>query len=329
MIKLFKGNNALGQIVAIAFITAALWLPVFWQGIAPHESDVFAPLYDLVIRGIAPYHTIANALALLLIVVQGIWLNILLYRYKMTSTQTLMPMMLYIVAMSASPAHIGLTPFVFVNLAILAACSQLLSAAASTLEVSRNFNASFCIGLATLFYLPALTYLIPFLLVFVIYKLYRWRHILVAFFGFIAPMILFFTYAFLFDKADYFSILIAYDLTSLHFVSQDVPTLISVPNIIILVILVASLTAAGGKRLDGGLQWRINTGILLLPLIAALAMHLYSAWFPFNLQSAAIPFAFSTTLLLMTDRKRRWINETIIWILLVACAIPWLADLTS
>lgn len=325
MLRLFK-YNSLGQILIILLTAAALWSKAFVDPIAPQASQCFAPLYDLVYGWLSGSPRLDTALALLLVLVEGVWLNVLLYNHKVVASNSFLPTYLYLLAMSWNPSTMTLTPILFVNLAVLMACNQLLTHGSTTLEVENNFNASFCIGLAALFYLPALSHIVPLLLVFVYYKLYRWRHIAISFFGLIAPLIILFTYAFLDDKLSYWLILIGFDLVNVH-IRWDFT---SVPNTILglalMLLLLVSLMSQIGSR-DKVTAQRINTGVMALPLVAVVIMSLYGKLIPIDTQMMAIPFGTLATAFILIDRKRKWINETIIWLLILCTALSvWIAN---
>lgn len=325
MLKIFK-YNSLGQILIILLTAAALWGRAFIDPIAPQASRCFAPLYDLIYGWLSDTPRLDTAIALLLVLVEGVWLNVLLYNHKVVASNSFLPTFLYLIAMSWSPNSMTITPILFVNLTMLMACKQLLTHGSTTLEVENNFNASFCIGLAALFYLPALSYIVPLLLVFVYYKLYRWRHIAISFFGLIAPLIILFTYAFLDDKLSYWLILIGYDLVNIHIRWDFTSVPITLLGLAFVLLLLASLLPQIGAR-DKVTAQRINTGVMALPLVAVIIMSMYDKLIPIDTQLMGIPFGTLVTTFFLTERKRKWINESIIWLLLLCAALNvWMVN---
>lgn len=319
MLKIFK-QNTIGQILVIAVTIIALWTRAFIVPVAMPASHFFSPLYELVYSWLSPVPRLASGVALLLVLVQGVWINAILTNHKITKAHSLMPMFLYITVMSWNSSQLTITPMLLASLPLLAATSQLLSDGGTQLTTERNFNASFCIGLIGLFHLPALCYIVPFLFVFIIYKMYRWRHLLISILGLLATPILLLTYAFLSDKLDYYLILVRHDLSNIDFQWQPASFLEALPTFILLALLLAAVFKQLGSLNDRTVHQRINTGILCLPLIAAVILYLYPHTPTFDIQPLALPFAFVGTLLLMAQRKRLWINETLI-ILFIVCAL--------
>lgn len=320
MVKLFR-QSGVGQIMVIFLALAALWAPAFITPVSVKPSEFFSPLYELVYRLVFSQPRIASTIALILIIVQGIGLNIMLYNHKMIPANTLMPMFIYIIAMSWSRDLLTITPMLFVNMMMLPICHQLLSDGTTKLGFERNFNSAFCIGIASLFYLPTLCLIVPFLFVFIIYKLYRWRDIIIAILGLIAPFIVLFTYAFLTDKLDYFMILIRHDISDMDFTFDFSNTLSTICCAAFLLLLLMSLFHQLGTQSENVNIQRINTSVMVLPLIASVLMSMYTCMFPFDTQLMAPWFAFLATLLILADRKRKWISEVMIWIFVLCATI--------
>lgn len=320
MLRLFK-QGTLGQVIVIIAAALLLWWRAFVWPVEVKGVDFFSPLYELLCGWTMAAPRLASAVALLLILGEGAWLNLMLTNHKMTRINSLMPMLLYLVAMSWNSELLTLTPLILVNAMVLLACSQLLSDGSTSLSVDRNFNASFFIGLMALCYLPALWYIVPFLFVFVVYKLYRWRDVVVSVFGLIAPSVILFTYAFLSDRLDYYLILIWHDIVAMNPHWVTLPFWKMLPTLLFVLLLTAALMKQLGTLNEGTVHHRINTGVLTLPLTAWVVMLMYSEWFPLDTQSVAVPFSFLVTFFLMTERKREWIGEVMIWLLLVCCCI--------
>jgi hypothetical protein len=131
---------------------------------------------------------------------------------------------------------------------------------------------------------------------------------------------LLFTYAFLTDKLDYYLILMGHDLTSMKIDWSPMPFVKMLPTLILLLMIMASLVKQMDTYNDRTIQQRINTGILSLPLLASVLIVLYTTLPPIETQTLALPFAFIGTRFFMTERKRHWVSEIIIWVFII-CAV--------
>ncbi len=320
MLRIFKQNTP-AQILILLLSAALLWAKAFIEPVPMEAGMHFSPLYDLLYEWLNTAPRLASAIALVLVIAEGIWLNIILVNYKIAKANSLMPTYLYFLAMSWSTPSLTITPMLIVNIMIICACSQMMSDGATTLSVSKNFNAAFCFGMAALCYMPALCFIIPFLFIFVTYKLYRWRDIIVGFLGIVAPSIVLFTYAFLKDKLQYDLILIAHDFSSLDLSFGSIPFLTNLPDMVFVIILVASLFNALSSLNEKTVNQRINTTVLTLPLLASISIMLLTGVLPIDAQLMAITFAFTANAFLYTERKRRWISESLFWIILIAAIL--------
>ncbi|MBR6331130.1 MAG: hypothetical protein IKR79_05740 [Bacteroidales bacterium] len=320
MLKLFK-QYSIGQILVITLTVILLWGRAFVSPVDMSVCNHFSPIYSLAYDALTSMPRLASLLALLLVVGQGISLNIILANYKMTNAHSLLPLFIYIVVMSWNTNMLTITPLLLASIPLLATSRRLLTEGTTHLSTENNFYASFCIGLMTLCYIHTFCYILPFAFVFVIYKLYRWRDFITAILGFIAPFIILFTYAFLVDKLDYDLILIHYDLTNLKLQWLSAPLLQKLPSFILIAILAASLAKQIFSLNDRTVNQRINTGIICLPLLASALMAFYTEPKSLVVQSLALPFAFLGTRFFMTERKRQWISETLLWIFILSALI--------
>ena len=254
---------------------------------------------------------------MVLILTEGIWLNVILTSNKLCKVNWLMPTLLFVVAMGWNLEHTSITPIMIETLPILAAISQLLTSNGTVLEVDHNFNAAFFIGIAIMCYLPVAVFIVPFFFVFVTYKSYHWRDFIVAILGITAPAIILFTYAFLTDKLDYYFILIRHDILNvgLYISSQGVADIVK--NIIFILILLWALLSQISTLNDSTIQQRINTVLFILPLLGAILMLPYDKLFTIDTQPTALVFAFIGSNLLAADRKHAWMNEVLFWIIII------------
>lgn len=320
MLRLFK-QSAPVQIAAIIIAAALLWVRAFIEPVPMAPEHHFAPIYWLFYSWLSMSPRLASAVALVFVVAEGLWLNIILVDHKAARANSLMPTLLYLLTMSWNAADLTITPILLVNIMVIAAFSQLLSGGATSLSASRNFNAAFCIGLAALCYMPALSYILPFLFVFIIYKLYRWRDVVVSLLGLVAPSIVFLTYAFIKDRLQYDLILISHDFLDVNIMWNRTPVVETICAVVFVVIFVLALLYTLTNMNEKMIQQRINNGVISLPILAAIVIMLMSRITPLNTQLLAPTFAFTASHYLYADRKKAWIGEAIFWTIVVASII--------
>ncbi|MBQ9638089.1 MAG: hypothetical protein IJV22_00845 [Bacteroidales bacterium] len=319
MIRLFKTND-IAQVVIIVLATALLWTPSLLHPQPIVLPEGFAPLYHLAARWLMPLPRIATLVALLLIILEGVLLNVLLYNEKMLPQNTLLPTLLYIVGMSAMDTFRTLTPLPFVNLCLLGILNQMVMRGNNVPTLANTFNSAALIAIAALFYTPALLLLIPLIIMFTIHKLYSWRDWTVLLLGLLAPMIALWTYYFMTDglTSAWQNIQTTWQW---HFeAGSHVPLRTVISNVYYLLFLIVVLIAIISPLNERQINYRKNTAVVLWPLLATAAMSCFDALWPFNPQLAAIPLAFAGTIALLNIKKRTWIADTAL-LLLIAAAL--------
>lgn len=319
MLKIFKQNSVM-QVLVILLALVVLWGRAFIAPVAMPASNYFSPLYEQLYRWLCHTPRLASGIAVVLLLLEGIWLTVMLYNHKLIGSNSLMPLLLYIVAMSWNGDVLTLTPQLIVNLFIIMASSQLMSDGSTTLGFERNFNAAFCIGLAMMTYLPGVAYVAPFLMLFIVYKMYRWRDVVVALFGLIAPLLLLVTYAYMTDKLYYYTILIDYDLTNWSVRTQPGNSWHVTHNVLYLLMMAVMLVWILFQQNDNLVHQRINRSVMLLPIVGAIILLFYTQLMPADTQPFAPAVAYMGSHYFTADRKRHWVGELLLdmW-LVVGC----------
>lgn len=314
MIKLFK-LNGIGQLIPIIGAVVLLWAKVFISPLEMPSGFGYAPLYDLVYSIFSSHCRIASAIALVLIVLEGLWINVLFYNHKMLQQNTLMPAFFFIVAMSFAPSSRTLTPLLLANIAIIPATRQMMVHEDLNITLDNIFNSALLISIATMLYLPAVALIIPLMISFSIHKLYRWRHWVMMLLGFLAPIIIAATVYFLTDRLYYIAYLAKSDI--FHFPMEigalRAMTVLKYGAFILLTLVVLfKYFSFANERVT---IFRKNASIVTVILIASIIMHFYDHLFPIDPQTAAIPFAFLATGFFLSAKRKIWVYELIIFLL--------------
>ncbi len=316
MLKLFA-QNSIGQAFILLIVTLLLWAKGFFMPVAMPLQDGFAPLYSLLYNWLSPHSLLSTILALLLVLVEGIWLCTLLYNHKMLPCNTFLPLLFFLIAMSYHHSMLTLTPMLICNLFILLCSQQLLHGENKNLPPERIFNTTLFISIATLFYMPAILLLVPFFIIVTTYQLYRWRDWVVMLLGFIAPYILLVTFYYLTDRVDYMLYLMGNDFAHIQFSWQQVDLLHTIADVFIILLMTWSILSKLGTTQEGTTDFRRQSTIMLTPALGALLMLFCAVCFPFNTQLFAIPFSFAASLLFLNAKRQHWLYNTLLVIAIV------------
>lgn len=327
MLKIFKNNMAFQALLILA-VLILLWLRPL---IAP-PAMVAAPtdgiLYTLLLPLFANAPRTAVIIAMLLVLIEGVLLNILLSDTGLVPQTTLLPTLLYIVFFSA-PAT-TLSPMIFVSGALILCAWQLsLKGTLLTIPTSRICSATAIIGLCSLFYLPALAIIASYLLVAVSYRLYNWRDITTMLLGFFAPYVLLVTILHLTNGlAGWWSSTTA----SLgHITMHVIPTawLPLTANIFLALLFAVSLFSLWFRLGEHPVMWQKNASTEMLVSVGGIIMLFYSRLLPVDMTFFAIPFALCGTHFLMPSicrptasrsrKQRLWVYDMLL-VLIIAAA---------
>ncbi len=329
MLNLFRKNMAV-QVLLIVVALVLLWLqPLITPPPMTASPDTDGVLYSLLVNWLSGVSRLAVIIAMILVLAEGLLLNILLSDIGLVPQTTLLPTLLYITMMSATATT--LTPIVPVSAALIG-CTYLLMLRGTllTIPTSRICSATALIGLCSLFYLPALAILVSYLFVAISFRLYNWRDIVALLLGFLAPYVLLVTVLFMTDGlAEWWSATAA-SLGGFSFHIAATEPLPLIANILLALIVAASIFMLWGKLGEHPVMWQKNASTVMLLSIGAIIMLFYSHLLPVDLSFFAIPFALCGTHMLLPKRngniighrkQRLWIYDVLFILTFVAALV--------
>ena len=326
MVKFFQ-KNMLVQVLLIVAATLLLWGRALVHPTAMADGD--AVLYHLLYLGLSSLPRLAVVIAIVLILVEGLWLNLLLSDVGLVSQTSLLPTLLYIIMMSAPAAT--LTPMVFVGGIMIAVTHQLmLRTTLLTISTEKICSATALIGLASMFYVPSLALILSYLLVVVNYRLYSWRDWMAMILGLAAPYILLLMVLFLTDNIEIWWSGTYYTLGEVVLRSGTAKTLAVTGNIVLVLVFLASLFVLWSRLGEHPIVWQKNATTVMLLSVGCAAMLVYSRLFPVDMRLFAIPFALCAFHLFMPEKahrsyerrkQRTWILDIVLLLTLVAALV--------
>lgn len=323
MIKIFKHNEVL-QIIIIVLTVVLLWAPALLNPPVMQTGHDYAPIYSLVYSALVSHPLLATILAMVLTIVEGFTLNLVLFNRKMLGNSTLLPTLLYIIAMSMVPAQMTLTPMILSNLILLLALNQLMVDDDLSATPDNIFNASMLISIATLCHTPLIMMLVALVVIFTIHGLFNWRYWMMLLLGFLAPYIISATAYYLTDRLYYVSYITRLNITDIHFSIAQVQWPIWVCNSIFIIILLWFLLSARGIAVERTQMYRKNNGVIASYVLGGVLALLYSHLLPANPEMFAIPMAFIGTVTLFGAKKKLWIHNLLfVFFIILAIAANW------
>ncbi len=314
--RLFNQSIPLQAVIILA-VMAVLWWRALAEPVAMTASDG-AVLYGIVARLFTTIPLAATITAMLLILVEGLMLNLTLSDHGLTPSNSLLPTLLYVVAMSA-PAT-TLTPMVLAAAAIIGCIRcTMLKGPLLTISVERACTTTALIGLASLFYLPAALMTVGYLLVAINYRLYSRKDWAVLFLGFLAPYALLTIVLTLTDGlAEWWQGVVA-AICDIHVGTGAFTTMQAIGNAVLLAVMLAGVVNVWILSGERTVVWQKNATTILAFLVGAIGMLFVTRLFPADMQTFAPSFAFCVTSMLAPPahtsryRKRKeWIYITLL-----------------
>jgi hypothetical protein len=284
---------------------------------SPVVTEPLMPLYRLIIIEGKSNLWIYQVSALLLFVMQTVYLNSLVVRFEVMNKTSFYPGLMYAVWMGSVPELMTFSPALIANTLLLAMLDRLFQIYKSSYAQSCFFEAAVLLSLAICFYLPAAVFVLLMVAAGLILRPFDWRHWMSALFGLLTPPYLLMVIFFLTDKTEY--------ITSgwQHYRLYIIPTVMkSIPESYLITLFTGFLfTVLGVHRLRmdyyrSSSQTRLFQQIIVLFLLISLLSLFFSSSSLSPLVLPVVAMAVLTAILLHA-MKRKWMAEVCFFFLLL------------
>ncbi len=305
------------QIFIILIVAVLMWIGVFIHP-RPTPIEGGGQLYYWITGLLSPLAS--TIIAFVLVIVEGVLLNSMLYRHKMMTQSSLMPLLFYIIAMSIGRPT--LTPMLLGSLFLIIGMSQLmLTTTLLSLDLDKIFGASASIACATLFCPAMAVFLVPLIANMFNFSLYGWRDWTMLILGILAPYIVLETYYYMVDELFYRNYLILYGLTDINW-SVGGSLIDWIGSLIFLLLFVVGFGSTVINGQNKTINFKKNLTAILLFTVGSILFTLYTHIFPVHTQAFAIPFALCTTLLFVDPKRDVW-WQNLIFVLVIVAFVIW------
>ena len=314
MLKVFRTNIPV-QIAIILAVSVLMWLKSFTHPQAA-VTDCGGELYHWITGNMSP--VLATIVAYILVLAEGVLFNSILYKHKMFTQSSLLPMLFFIIAMSiGQPA---LSPVIIGTAFLLLAIDQmLLTSTLLSVGLDKVFGASACIAISALLCPVMVVFILPLIASMFNYSLYTWRDNTMLILGFLAPIILMEIYYFVCDELFYRNYLLLYNITDfrLHMGGTFMQWVVSI--VFLLMVILGMGTAVGGSQ-NRSINFNKNITTILLFTLGSVMLSFYTNLFPVATPNYAIPFSCCSTFLFI-ETGRKELIPNIIFIIVVSLYI--------
>lgn len=189
MINIFKKNYTL-QLLLLSIVPLVFWMQGFINPPEVISNKFDMPIYKLLYDWAKDYQLFSSICAFILVILQGLLINQLFTDNHLSQKNTFLPAFIYILLMSCSYQCMTLNSVLIANLLIIFALYFFLNCEDKKEGIDEIYNSCALLSLASLFYAPAIIFILWIWLGLVIYKLYKWRSWLMSILGILTPYIL-------------------------------------------------------------------------------------------------------------------------------------------
>jgi len=305
---------------------------IFWVRIAfesqPVVDKLSMPLWELLSDLLNNLPSVINFLLLFIVIAwQAVYFNLILNRHEVLYKNTFFPALMYALLLSSTPALMSFHPVHLVNLIVLRILDRAFTLYKSESPASALFDSAFLAGIAALIYFPALV-LLPFLVALLLLMLpFRIKDWLILVIGFFLPY--FFLSTMLFWENSlvnfwkyYFSLF--EDIRPAFTDRASLPLIIL--GSLIAILLLLSLMKLWFNFRKNKVRTRIMQQSVFILLMTGIAWLVFTG----DIRTVHLTFLFTplaafTGYYFIAARKRMWIFEGALWVIIVLIAWNHLA----
>ncbi len=328
LLRILKYNTTTGYLL-IPLLAILAWLPSLMADSYQQMAFDYIPMpgYKLLANYLPHHSLLSKILALIMVTAAGFYLIRINNKYLLLQERTLLPAYFFVLIVSSlSPLH-RFHPALVAMLFLVPAIEKLLDSYKAERLSYKYFEASFLIGLGSLFYFNIIWYVILVWLALLILRPVIWREWAFSILGAATPWFFLVAGDLLINENASWSTA----LVTANFAMRDVYDFMHLPEIIyfgflLLVVLFASRRMAGSMGAMKVIRRKI---FLLFFWIFALGVTAYMLLNTANIEMVVpttLPVAFLLSHYLLSKRKGLWPNM-ILWLILAGTMLlvwrPW------
>jgi hypothetical protein len=177
------------QFLVFISVAALFWVPELINSKPPVRMHSEGPLYSFLAEILASHIYLASSLALLLVVGLSLMLYFIGSVNDILPRENFVPALFYLFLLSWNSQLLNMNPLLPAAVLIILSVYTLMKMYGQPEPYRQVFKASASIGLASLFYLPSMYFLIMIWISLVTYRIASWREWMIALIGFLIPFI--------------------------------------------------------------------------------------------------------------------------------------------
>ncbi len=193
LLKLFKTNPLLLLVFGIGLSTALWVLTILHPGktIYPYaDITLLAPFFDWIHN----FPVVKEVLGFAVLLIEaGVW-NRIVNKHSLLRQSTWFPFFFMVILLSCRASLVGFYPAMVSSFFLVLAIHRLISSHMKERALSDVFDSGLFVGIATLFYIPSMVFLILLWIGLLLLRTINWREWASTIIGFLLPFVFTFTY---------------------------------------------------------------------------------------------------------------------------------------
>lgn len=174
------------SLILIPLLGALLWLPGILHPVEP-APIVYMPFY-VPVDGFLRLHPLFSVISgLILSITEAFLLNYVIYQHQVLTKKSWLPALIFVVLSACTPGLLWLHPQLIAGLFLLGMLHLLLGTYRMDKSFGAVFNAGFLLGMATMFYLPSIVFLLFAIIVLILLRPFIWREWIIFIIGLMIP----------------------------------------------------------------------------------------------------------------------------------------------
>jgi hypothetical protein len=278
------------------------------------------PLFEFLNKLLGQNTIILKTFSFILIIIEALWLNNIVYKYQLVKKETFLPALFYVVLASSLREMLIFNAAIISNFFIIYAFKEILLMYDENATDRKTFNASLLISISSLFYFPSIILVLLIFISFIIFRIFSFRRWIIVLIGFLTPYLYIITYYYIYDKLNFFihnKILMNMQIGYYNIFPIKNNITIAILSIIILLFLISFLNFIK-KISDGVIRIREYKLVAVWFILLSLSTFLI-------LSTDKIMLLYMTILpltIFMTDYflsfKKQWFVETLFLLLILS-----------
>jgi len=324
VIRFFKSRQPLAYPI-FAVIGLVCWIAGYPGFTVSTGSSM--PFYNLLLEIITPDHKLIYFfLGLVLVLSQAIHLNMISNNNEVLYRNSFLPGLFYLLLSCSIPQFVSFHPVLIVNSILIFTLHKIFRLYKNDDPLAWDFDTCVLLSIMTLFYLPAIIFLLLYGVSLLILRPFSWRDWVVGLIGFITPVFFVLLYYFFADRLNEVKDFIHTAEISRKFnIKNAVPAGYPLTILWVTAIFVLSLLRIRLNYLKNSAKTRNYQLVILVFVIVSLLMIVFTpAEMLFRFSILCIPLSIIIAYYFLSTKKA-WLTEPLLYLLILFIILNYIS----